>query len=211
MVCQCLSCRKNPRKRSISSGNSTVKFTGMLLFVKDNHSILLTGLQRGKAVLAGTNHGTHRTSAGLSTQDYDRAEMKTKLCTTIIFPKPLFRGFYSENMLSKLRTHDSEANASGWKCPSEPSKYARHLCALVYFALWFNPQNYPCLVEHLNANARVKKRLLSLCWWCWSHTSEFDPCEQSAFYFISVLKCDAERGETQTISFCKNCSPVKLQ
>lgn len=107
----------------------------MLLFVKDNHSSLLTGPQRDKAVLAGINHGTDRTSVGLSTQDYDWAEMKVKLCSTIIFSKSLYRGFYSDNMLSKPRIHDSEANASGWKSPSGPSKYAKHLRILIYFVL----------------------------------------------------------------------------
>lgn len=36
---------------------------------------------------------------------------------------------------------------------------------------------------------------------------------EQSYHFSSfpVLKCDAEKGETQIISFCKNYSPVKLQ
>lgn len=39
-------------------------------------------------MLAGTNHSAHRTYVGFVTQDYDRAGIEIRHCTTIIFPSP---------------------------------------------------------------------------------------------------------------------------
>lgn len=151
-----LLCHNSPGKHSMSARNTRVKFAEVSLILKDNHSVLHTAPQWGTTMLAGTNHGIPRISVGLSTRDYDWAGMKIRHHKTV-FPKPLYRGFYSENVLSTLRTHDSETNASGWKSPTRTLKYAKHFCILTYFVLWFNPQIYPYLVEHLNANARGKK------------------------------------------------------
>lgn len=75
---------------------------------------------------------------GPSIQGYDWEEIKIWHCLTI-FPKPLYRVFYSENILWALRTHEYEIYTRGWRNPTCSLNQAKHLCVLNSCMLSFHP------------------------------------------------------------------------